>query len=67
MSSESRAKHHLTVSVGELTLVDLRCVYADPMTVSLDPGCFDAIGRARQNVLDVVAAHRAVYGVNTGL
>jgi len=57
---------HLNLVPGELTLPDLRRVYESPVTVSLDPVCDDAIERARQTVLDVVAAHRTVYGVNTG-
>jgi len=56
----------LTIVPGELALADLRRVYAGPVTVSLDPSCDDAIERARQTVLDVLAAHRTVYGVNTG-
>ncbi|MCD6284786.1 MAG: aromatic amino acid lyase [Anaerolineae bacterium] len=57
---------HLNLVPGELTLPDLRRVYEWPVTVSLDPACDQAIERARQTVLDVIAAHKTVYGVNTG-
>ena len=57
---------HLNLVPGELTLPDLRRVYESPVTVLLDPACDDAIERARQTVLDVIAAHKTIYGVNTG-
>lgn len=57
---------NLTLVPGELSLSDLRRVHESPMTMSLDPVCDDAIERARQTVLDVIATRKTVYGVNTG-
>lgn len=56
----------LTLVPGDLTLSQLRRVWAEPVHVRLDPGCYGAIAASQQVVLDVLAAHKTVYGVNTG-
>lgn len=56
----------LLLTPGALTLSQLRQVWAGPVRVQLDPGCCGAIEASHQAVLDVLAAHKTVYGVNTG-
>ena len=56
----------LTLVPGELTLAQLRRVWSEPVRLRLDPRCCGAIEAAHQVVLDVLATHKTVYGVNTG-
>ncbi|MCU0522243.1 MAG: histidine ammonia-lyase [Anaerolineae bacterium] len=58
--------YELTLMPGKLTLAQLRRVLAEPVRLTLDPGCCGPIEAAHQVVLDVLATHRTVYGVNTG-
>ena len=58
--------YEFTLTPGTMSLAQLRRVYCEPVTLTLDPACFAAIDAAHQTVLDVLATHRAVYGVNTG-
>ncbi len=58
--------HELALSPGTLSIEQLRRIYREPVHVTLDPACFAAIDAAHQTVLDVLATHRTVYGVNTG-
>ncbi len=36
------------------------------MQLTLDPSCYAAVEASRQTVVDVLAAHKMVYGINTG-
>ncbi len=56
----------LTLVPGTLNLRQMREVFLRPVRLSLHPSCCDAIETAHQVVLDVIAAHKTVYGVNTG-
>ncbi len=57
---------NLKLTPGNLTLADLRHVWEGPVRVTLDPACAAGIAAAQQAVMDVVAAHGTVYGINTG-
>jgi len=56
----------LTLVPGTLSLGQLHGIYREPVQLALDPACDAAIEAAHRTVLDVVAAHRTVYGINTG-
>jgi histidine ammonia-lyase len=56
----------LQLEPGRLTLADLRRIKAEPVRLSLAPGCLDAIGRSVRTVAEVIGQGRAIYGVNTG-
>lgn len=58
--------YNLSLAPGTLTLAQLRRVWKESVHLALDPACFDGINAAHQAVLDVVAAHKTVYGINTG-
>jgi len=58
--------HELTLTPGTLSLEELRCAYREPVRVTLDPGCLEGIEAAHRTVMDVLAEHRTVYGINTG-
>ena len=51
---------------GQLSLHQLRDVYENKPTLTLDPECYAAIDESRQAVQQVVAAESTVYGINTG-
>ena len=56
----------LQLEPGRLTLADLRRVRAEPVHVTLAPGCLDAIERSVKSVGEVIRQGRIIYGVNTG-
>jgi histidine ammonia-lyase len=58
--------YELILTPGAMSLAQLRRVYREPVRLTLDPGCCADIEAAHQTVLDVLAAHRTVYGINTG-
>jgi len=55
-----------TLVPGQLTLSDIREIASGPVQMELDPESYQVIERAHRTVLDVVAAHKTVYGINTG-
>lgn len=56
----------LTLIPGTLTLSQLRTVYRQHVSLSLDDSAKAAIQAAEQTVLDVIKENRTVYGINTG-
>ncbi|MGC9523088.1 MAG: histidine ammonia-lyase, partial [Anaerolineae bacterium] len=58
--------NQLTLKPGTLTLAQLRRIWAEPVRLTLDPSCYAAVEAARQIVVDVLAARKTVYGINTG-
>ncbi|MBN1247025.1 MAG: histidine ammonia-lyase [Anaerolineae bacterium] len=58
--------YELTLTPGTMSLAQLRRVYREPTRLTLDPACLALIEAAHQTVLDVLAAHQTVYGINTG-
>jgi histidine ammonia-lyase len=57
---------HIVIQPGQLTLSQLRDVQRKHIPISLSPDAHDAIHKAEQIVLDVIAEDRTVYGINTG-
>jgi len=57
---------HIVIQPGQLTLSQLRNVQRQHIPISLSPDAYDAIHKAEQVVLDVIAENRTVYGINTG-
>ncbi len=55
-----------TIRPGQLSLADLRVLYAKPYRIELDGLAFAGIERARQTVEDIISEGRTVYGINTG-
>ena len=49
-----------------LTFTDLRAVWSAPCSLSVDPNAKAAVDASACTVAEVVAAHRTVYGINTG-
>ena len=56
----------LTLIPGTLTLQQLRTVFRQHVSLSLDDSAKAAIQSAEQTVLDVIKENRTVYGINTG-
>ncbi|BBO28889.1 histidine ammonia-lyase [Alteromonas sp. I4] len=56
----------LTLVPGTLTLQQLRTVFRQHVSLSLDDKAKAAIQAAEQTVLDVIKENRTVYGINTG-
>ena len=56
----------LTLIPGTLTLKQLRTVFRQHVSLSLDDSAKAAIQAAEQTVLDVIKENRTVYGINTG-
>jgi histidine ammonia-lyase len=56
----------VTLRVGELSLADLRQIFAQPVQLSLGEADRLRITRAAQLVDDIVARGTAAYGINTG-
>jgi histidine ammonia-lyase len=56
----------LDLDPGELTLAELRALWASPRALAVDPSARPAVDAAAATVSDIVATHRTVYGVNTG-
>lgn len=51
---------------GQLSLLQLRKIHAEPVQLSLSSDCLDKIERATATVHQVIGQGRTVYGVNTG-
>jgi len=56
----------LRLDPGRLTLAQLRRVKAEPVQLSLAPGCREAVARSVATVGEVIGLGRIIYGVNTG-
>jgi len=58
----------LTLTPGNLDLAQLRDIYRNynQYQIVLDPTAIPAINAANDTVLDMVADHKTVYGINTG-
>lgn len=56
----------LTLIPGTLTLSQLRTVFRNHVSLSLDDSAKAAVQAAEQTVLDVIKENRTVYGINTG-
>jgi len=56
----------LTLHPGELSLADLRRIYAAPHQVRLADSACPVIEKSRQVVEDIIAEGRTAYGINTG-
>ncbi len=56
----------LIINPGTLTLPDLRRVYREPVTVSLDESCRAKIAASVAAIDGIVKSGKTVYGVNTG-
>lgn len=56
----------LTLTPGKLTLSQLRDVYSQPLTVTLDESAYPAINDSVACVNAILAEGRTAYGINTG-
>jgi histidine ammonia-lyase len=56
----------ITLRPGALTLSELRALWAAPSTLAVDVSARVAVDTAAATVAEIVAAHRTVYGINTG-
>jgi len=58
--------HHLTLQPGELTLSDLRAVWAAHVPLSLAPEAWQAVNDSCALVQQITAKGDPAYGINTG-
>ena len=58
--------YRLTIKPGHLTLPELRRIANEPVELSLDPACHEAIHASSAAVSRVIEEGRVVYGINTG-
>lgn len=58
--------NELLLIPAKLTFAQLRQVYDNPITVTLDPAAYTAIDRAQQAVQAIIARDKSAYGINTG-
>ena len=56
----------LVLRPGALALGDLRALWDAPSRLAVDPSARAAVDAAAATVAEIVAAHRTVYGINTG-
>ncbi|MEH6578642.1 MAG: histidine ammonia-lyase [Amphritea sp.] len=56
----------LTIKPGQMTLAELRRIANEPVELSLDDACHDAIHASAAAVARVIEEGRVVYGINTG-
>ena len=56
----------LFIKPGELLLADLRSVHHAACALTLDPQAYEAIAASNEKVVNVLAAGKVVYGINTG-
>jgi histidine ammonia-lyase len=56
----------LELHPGALTIAELRTLWSDAHALHLDPAARTGVDAAAATVSSIVAAHRTVYGVNTG-
>ncbi|MGH8434062.1 MAG: histidine ammonia-lyase [Pseudomonas sp.] len=59
-------KAKLQFTPGQLSLEQLRQVYREPLSVTLDPACYADVKASIATVADIIASERTVYGINTG-
>lgn len=59
-------KTELTIRPGKMTLAEMRLVREQPVTLLLDPSCYEGMDRSADTVTRVLAAGQTVYGINTG-
>ncbi|MFA9486896.1 histidine ammonia-lyase [Moraxella haemolytica] len=59
-------KPTLTLTPRQLTFKQLRQIYDEPVTISLDGSAYDAINKSHQAVQDIIAKDEPAYGINTG-
>ena len=55
-----------TILPGQMTLTDLRSIWATPKTVALVPTAYADVHASSQAVQKIVARDQAAYGINTG-
>ncbi|GHA70020.1 hypothetical protein GCM10009007_08310 [Formosimonas limnophila] len=58
--------HTLHIKPSQLTLNDLRSVWAEHTVVSLEASAHENINISSQTVADIIAKGDAAYGINTG-
>ena len=56
----------LHIKPGELQLADLRKIHGAACNLTLDPSSTAAITASNETVVNVLAAGKVVYGINTG-
>lgn len=56
----------LTIHPGKMTLEDLRIVFEQPVTVTLDKRAHAVIEKSVATVNKIIAEDRTAYGINTG-
>ena len=56
----------ITLTPTKLTFAQLRQVYDQPTTVTLDPKAYEAIEKSHQAVQAIIAKDKPAYGINTG-
>ena len=56
----------LTLIPGQLTLAQLRAIYQQPVTLSLDDSATAQIEASVACVEQILAENRTAYGINTG-
>lgn len=56
----------ITLTPSKITFAQLRQVYDNPTTVTLDPKAYDDIDRSHQAVQAIIAKDKPAYGINTG-
>lgn len=56
----------ITLTPTQLTFAQLRQVYDQPTTVTLDPTAYEAIEKSHQAVQAIIAKDKPAYGINTG-
>ncbi|MGH8354290.1 MAG: histidine ammonia-lyase [Pseudomonas sp.] len=59
-------KTTLQITPGQLSLEQLRLVYRQVPSVTLDPACYAAVAASSATVAAIIASERTVYGINTG-
>lgn len=59
-------RYELTIRPGHMTLGEMRQVRQQPVTLSLDPACYEGMDRSAETVKQVLATGETVYGINTG-
>ncbi|MBS9777224.1 MAG: histidine ammonia-lyase [Gammaproteobacteria bacterium] len=56
----------LNITPRQLTFAQLRTVYDNPVTVSLDDTAYEKIEQSQQAVQKIIAQDKSAYGINTG-
>ena len=66
MVTMATAAPAMTLRPGALTLGELRALWGAPAKLAIDASARAAVDAAAATVAEIVAAHRTVYGINTG-